>query len=347
MNYIKERKQFVEWTKEQLIGFDLKDGILNQRPLDRFHTGFLFPGSGFEENEYNDSDDENLDDENSNNTVKDKSVKKEKRRYLPPSSAGFSFYIKGEDIELRVFYNACNYTAHEKKEYGRIKSWTKNKLTSDGKEILFSIKKGILDHQNQNIIDNKGKIQLECRKHQSGFIVTVSISNTQSLNNEDDATKRTEDKNLKTLFEVKLKCFIEKGKICKYPMQDKELLSKEEREVDLRYKDVNINAVGHGVAVDWDENENPKRICTEFMPIVEVPHIESKMDDSEILQFDFLQNKENKEQIVEGLIDFVTKYENWILKEQMDIAEKEDDEDKEIANEMINRQKSAKDRMQK
>ncbi len=347
MDYANKRDEFISWTKNQLIGFDLKDDILNQRPLDRFHTGFLFPAnSDFESISIEDSEDEQ-DFIGSNGTHQtDGKAPKKVKRYLPPSSVGFSFYIEGDHIEIRVYYDACNYSGDKKIQYGRIESWKKNRFKSGGEETIYSIREGKIGKKTQSVFEGRGEIQFESRKHQAGFIVTVSISNTQKLNHGDDATKRVEDENLKTLFEVELKCFIENGQICKYPMQDKALLSKEEKEVELRYKDVNINAVGHGVAVNWDKNINPTEIYTEFMPIVEVPHIEARVDNSDILQFDFLRNDENKKQIIEGLTDFVNKYEKWISEEQAIIAQGEDEEDSEIANEMIQHQKTAKTRMQ-
>ncbi|SFV85090.1 hypothetical protein MNB_SUP05-SYMBIONT-4-288 [hydrothermal vent metagenome] len=35
---------------------------------------------------------------------------------MPPSSAGFSFFIKGNAIKLRVFYNAVNFLSGEEKD---------------------------------------------------------------------------------------------------------------------------------------------------------------------------------------------------------------------------------------
>ncbi len=103
MDYKHQRERLIDWTKKQLIGFDLKDDILvGEKPLDRFFTGFLFPI--FESEEGLDSDDNFEND----GTEEAKSVKKEKR-YIPPSSAGFSFYITGEQIKLRIFHNAVFY----------------------------------------------------------------------------------------------------------------------------------------------------------------------------------------------------------------------------------------------
>ena len=103
MDYKHQRVRLINWTKKQLIGISLKDDILvGEKPLDRFFTGLLFPI--FESEEGLDSDDDYENDD----TNETKPVKKDKR-YIPPSSAGFSFYITGEQIKLRIFHNAVFY----------------------------------------------------------------------------------------------------------------------------------------------------------------------------------------------------------------------------------------------
>ena len=60
--YLKDKREiFLEETKKQLIGIDLKDDLLKgSKPLDRFFTGFLFPiidGEGLDSDiEIGDSD---------------------------------------------------------------------------------------------------------------------------------------------------------------------------------------------------------------------------------------------------------------------------------------------------
>ncbi len=100
MDYQTQRTNLIEWIKNQLIGFDYKDNILaGIAPLDRFFTGILFPVS-HGENEPDDDTDVELENEDDETA---QPVKKEKR-YIPPSSAGFSFYITDELIKLRIFY---------------------------------------------------------------------------------------------------------------------------------------------------------------------------------------------------------------------------------------------------
>ena len=101
MDYKGQREGFVGWITRQLIGIELRgngekqNGIHldGERPLDRFFTGFLFPiveqEDILEGEEEEEDDDDELVSESENKT---KPVKKEKR-YIPPSSAGFSFHV--------------------------------------------------------------------------------------------------------------------------------------------------------------------------------------------------------------------------------------------------------------
>ena len=63
---------------------------------------------------------------------------KKVKRYIPPSSAGFSFFITGEDIQLRVYYNAAQYKIDKKDSWGNIKSWKRYALTDSNEEVLFT-----------------------------------------------------------------------------------------------------------------------------------------------------------------------------------------------------------------
>lgn len=260
MDLKNKREAFVDYTKKQLSGAGLKlvlkddkKVLTNQRPLDRCFTGFLFPV--FEGEDGLDSieeDNENYDAETENTEVKQ--IKKEKR-YIPPSSAGFSFFITGEDILLRIFYNAVCYKSGSERDDQNIKfvqqSWEKEKLAADGKEIEFTPK----SRKQHTIFNGKAKIDALWRKYKYGYIVTITISNNQKITSTDDVRRFYQEQNEKTLFEVEFNCIIESGNIDVYPSKNKDLLTDEEKEIELRYKDLHIYAVGHGTAVNWVRNK--------------------------------------------------------------------------------------------
>ena len=342
MNYEKQRNKLVDWTKSQLIGDQLKDDILvGEKPLDRFFTGFLFPIFESEEGLESDDDSENSD------TAETKPVKKEKR-YIPPSSAGFSFYVTGKKILLRIFHNAVYYEKlHNRDELNQKfakQRWQKHSLTNnDGNEIEFTP-----SGKKQYVIFNgKAKIAALWRKHHEGYIVTISILNNQKL---DDGAKDFHDKkNESTLFEVELKCIVEKGEVGAYPAKNMALLSDDEKEIELRYKDLRIYAVGHGTAVNWIQNKKDQmEIWSDFMPSVEVPQVTADTGGkkSKVLQFNFLSKVEQDTSVYTELERFIADYELWLEKQQQK-ATTEDDADQITANNIINRITLAKKRMKK
>ena len=339
-----QRNRFVDLTRKQLIGVDLKDDLLiGQKPLDRFFTGFLFPIS------------EGIDDEveseeysNAEEDVKEEAkLEKKAKRYIPPSSAGFSFFITGEKINLRIYYNAVNYNYEgERDEQGRYvgQKWEKHNLANDGKEVEFSLN-GVNQYK---IFDGKAKIDALWRPYRNGYIVTITMSNNQKINNTESGKKYIQEQNIKTLFEIEFKCIVELGNIDIYPSKDKSLLSDEEKEIELRYKDLHIYAVGHGTAVDWNRNKQDKmEIWTDFLPTVEVPQVTADTGgtSNKVLEFDFLRNCGGNDSVILELDSFVNNYETWILGQDTK-ANEEEEEDKKTAKTIIKNLTVAKQRMQ-
>lgn len=346
MNYKAQRKELVDWTKSQLMGFKLKDDLLvGEKPLDRFFTGFLFPlvDSELELDFTNDSEEEEeCDDE-------DVKPLKKSKRYIPPSSSGFSFYISGENIKLRVFHSAVDYKKIAERGEGNYRfaahKWKKNKLTEDdGEEVEFTP-----DGSNQYFVFNeKAKIDALWRKYRNGYIVTITISNNQKLTQNDNVLFN-EKKNELTLFEVELKCIVENGVVGVYPSKNKQLLTDEEKEIELRYKDHKIYAVGHGAAVNWTEiNHGKMLIESDFMPTVEVPQVTANTagKNSIVLEFRFLGECETNAEVIPHLKEFLQDYKSWIFNQEEKVNN-EDDDDKETANKILSRIYIANKRIEK
>ena len=350
-----QRKRFVDWTKEQLVGTHIQDGeyLIGEKPLNRFFTGFLFP-IGSETVETESSDDyEGGDEDQATQQVK------EKKRYLPPSSAGFSFFITGANIRLRVFHNAVNFSLENKKDNlnqkftpDREHKWKCHSLCgADGHEETFYSPQDNSDTylESKVIFDGLGKIDALWRKYKNGFIVTITLTNTQLLSYEKNQTPKDKeyDENLLSLFQVELRCIIQEGTIERYPSQERVLLTEEEKELELRYKDSLIYGVGHGVAVDWGTNNQQKmEIWSDFLPSVEVPQVTADIGsgDSKALDFGFLSTCDKDSSVISVLSCFVDNYEGWIL-EQQKKALSEEDCDKQTAQNIVDKMCIAKDRM--
>lgn len=347
-NLSEQRDKFMSLTKKQLMGFDFKDNLLiGIKPLDRFFTGFLFPIiDGDTELESDPEEYEDISLSADEIKINANPIKKTKR-YIPPSSAGFSFFINGDNIKLRIFYNAVQYLHHGDRDEQNRKyvqqEWEKRSLADDGKEVLFELN-GTKKHE---IFNGKAKIDALWRPYRNGFIVTLTILNSVRINGSNDRKQFNIDQNENTLFEVEFKCIIESGEIDVYPSRDKSLLSDEEKEIELRYKDLHIYAVGHGAAANWKKNQDNKmEIWTDFMPTVEVPQVTADTGgkSNKVLEFDFLSYCDTNEDVINELIKFVKNYEEWIT-DQTNKSHNEGDEDKETAKRIIKNLKIAKDRM--
>ncbi len=101
MDYQTQRTNLIEWTKNQLIGFDYKDNILvGIAPLDRFFTGILFPVFQSEDG----LDVDETEDEIENDDKETAQPVKKEKRYIPPSSAGFSFYLNFRSCRQKLIF---------------------------------------------------------------------------------------------------------------------------------------------------------------------------------------------------------------------------------------------------
>lgn len=347
------RSKLVEWSRSQLTGTYLKPGdyLVGEKPLNRFFTGFLFPlGNETLETETYDDYDEDTDSQSIKNT-------QEKQRYLPPSSAGFSFFVSGESIYLRVFYNAVHFElVNERDEYNQ--KWTETnkqrwqciRLANDeGEEVEFhstDISKNLFTER-RSIFGGLARIEALWRKHRHGYIVTITLTNSQLLSTKKTEIERLNEENARSLFQIEFKCIVESGLVEKYPSQERSLLTPEEQELELRYKDSLIYGVGHGVAVNWGRNnQNKMELWSDFLPSVEVPQVtaDTSSKDSKVLDFDFLKECNENDSVIPMLQEFIKNYEDWIEKQRASI-ENEDEADQAIAHQVIDKMNIAKKRM--
>ena len=94
--------------------------------------------------------------------------------------------------------------------------------------------------------------------------------------------------------------------------------------INFQYRNEFSYGIGHGCAVDWDKDINPKKLKTTFLPEVDIKNYSNKFKD------DFPKNLKNitqlkklsiwtdltKEQIIKKLILFVNEYQKWIIEQK-------------------------------
>ena len=249
-----------------------------------------------------------------------------RRRYVPPSSVGVSFYVRGA-ARLRVTASAANYRrVRERDPSGRfvahrggdhlgggdgggaddgggsgaryertpfecgliwpdgeaeapvgVRRRVRRRPYRDGDLVTatFSNVSPAIPPGSEGAATPAWETQLDVRRrpYGDGHILTVVFANRQP-----EAPPGT-DRAERRLFEARLECVVEAGELAEYPRVDPALLTDEEQEIELRYRDTHIYAIGHGAAADWAlEPGRPPRIWSACMPAVDVPLVTTRVD---------------------------------------------------------------------
>ncbi|GEA51438.1 DNA helicase [Vibrio inusitatus NBRC 102082] len=291
MTFAKERRGFVNFIEDNLIR--TRDKGVKQNPLELFHIGLLRP------------------------LPKDKCLTSSKARnsvgsITAPSSAGFSFYVTGESIQLSLEYGVtCFIESDEDPKY----KW--QKVLEQGNCDAY---KADGDGFSQKVVEilpidspqkYRGKLYITWRAYKDGYIVTVTLANQQSVTDTNKADKRMAEG---TLFDASISCSVLEGEVQSYPQKDFSLLNEEEKELELRYKNVKTYAIGHAVGVDWSIKGGYRVIESNFMPKVEVPSVTANTAGSQTkhLNFKYLSCCHNNPDVLDDLSSFADSYRTWI-----------------------------------
>ena len=358
--YVEARQRLVDWLERQLIGpaAPTEEGRdeIDMSPLDRYPVGVLHPleseergvgpasGTGVEEGELGnppreeDSAEAPRDGEPGGSRRKAEPVRR--RRYVPPSSVGFSFCVRGE-VHLRIEASAAVYVQPTyRAERGRFeRSYVREKL--EPADLRFS-----RDDSRFRIWDGRAGIDVRSRPHGPGTILTVTLFNRQAVGRSEVARERTVARVERSLFEARIECLVEEGEVVDYPRVDPSLQSDEERELELQYRERRIFAVGHGAAAGWSEDEDTGRIVSirsSFLPQAESPVVSvAARGDARALEMEFLAADELP---LETLRGFVSEYADWVRERRIESELIEDERDRDAADRICERMERAHERM--
>ncbi len=356
--YSEARKRLVNWLRNQLIG-PASDGELRISPLERYPTGVLHPIdpglTGIDpalasvdsvepnlQDELGDDDRTELPDQESTGSSHAQPVRR--RRYVPPSSVGFSCFVRG-NVSLSVTASAAEYRDNEERrkqarflaaEFSRNKlpeatiSWSVTDSSGEASESLWEAKAGI---------------DIRARRHQDGFILTITLCNRCELTPNVLPNLKVRERVKKSLFEARLECVVESGELVDYPRVDPSLLTEEEQELELQYREQRIYAVGHGAAADWDVSPGrAAKIWSEFMPDAEVPLMTVNIGgDETVLQLSRLA----KEPMIRELERFIDGYANWVSEQQHVAADFQNAAERAAASRITKRMEIALGRMRR
>ncbi|PIE43295.1 MAG: helicase [Gammaproteobacteria bacterium] len=354
--FAEPRKQLIDWVRQQLVGPPKakRDGfdIHKVLPTERFPCGVLYPASKWGEGI--DPASEDLDDVEGVTEVGGESVAEPAtvRRYIPPSSLGFSFFVKGADICFQVLTRAVSYEYMERDEQGQYKNtWIRRELVSergDDEEFKNITCPGKDQRQRFSSLGDKAHLDVQWRRFADGWIVTVSLCNAQELADSATGREYVYERAEKTLFEASLRCVIDAGDVGVYPRVDRSLLDQEEQEIELQYAHRHIYAIGHGCAANWEVKDGRVgELRSETMPAVEVPQMtaDTASGDDSVLSLARLASIDNAHAtLLPELNDFIGGYAGWVVGQQSSISGLSAD-DRAAASRMVERMNTVVSRM--
>ena len=325
--YVEARKKLVGWLRSQLIG-PAGEGSLRTSPLDRYPTGVLHPvesdatgidpastvGDEAESNLHDEPDeDEEAAHSGPESDAPTLARPARRRRYVPPSSVGFSCYIRGH-VRLSVTAAAAVYRGtgeRDERERFQAREYTRSELPET--TVTWS-GTAVPSETVETLWGGRAGIDIRARPHRDGCILTVTLCNRSELDPDATPRERTRDRVSKSLFEARLECVIESGELVDYPRVDPSLLTDEEQELELQYREQRIYAVGHGAAADWDVRPgHAARIRSEFMPDAEVPMMTVDIGgDDAVLRLARLAEAP----MLHELARFVGGYAGWVAEQE-------------------------------
>ncbi len=102
------------------------------------------------------------------------------RRYTPPSSLGFSFFISGGEIRLQILCRAAQYVRQERDEHGQYTNkWTRRELApgSGDDEVVVVTSPASDSRESSTRLGGRARLDVEWRRFANGWLVTLSLCN--------------------------------------------------------------------------------------------------------------------------------------------------------------------------
>jgi hypothetical protein len=330
------------------------------RPLDRFQTGILFPVSigeaGLDTSDAETDEDNELLGEEREAGTEPTGLSRLKRRVVPPSSVGFSFFVRGDAVEIQLIPRAVCYELQGERDAEQrfvAETWYRLPLGGDTEARTLQAPDSRSVHRWRGpVFDSRAELFVLWRPNQDGWLITVSLCNTQQVGGQRQkggSSAELREQNERALLEVELECVIDKGAVGPYPHADFHLLSGEEQELELRYRSQIIYAIGHGAAVDWTlDGVRVVSIRTEFLPSVEVPRVDPDAGraDGTALEVERLALiASDRDGVCDALDRFIVGYADWI-EDQARSIESLDGRYHRPAGDVLQRMRAAAKRMQ-
>ncbi|WP_221521537.1 helicase-related protein [Kitasatospora kifunensis] len=301
----KHRDQFVAYLRRQLVGPEPDDiETLVDPPDRRYLMGTLYPrGASLLEHSQQEGEqgfDETVAGSGEEDNFADDPVA-EANAWLP-SSLGFSFFTDARSIQVSC--EASRYVTS--RESGR-RTWRRQPRLRSTR----SIEQG--DPTPVRCLGGHGLLHVRWRTFGNGHLVTCVLANAHD---EEESPHRDRDL---MLFQAELRATTIGGTILEYPSTRLNSRDEEEQELRVQYRHIVTRAVGHGCAVEWDDDS--KQVTTvraEVMPQKVVERIKPDGPrDLAVLRLAHLSDAElTAEDLRVALGSFVLGYRKWFEAQQ-------------------------------
>ena len=321
-DYLSERTAIVRQVKSFLLGPLDPDEILESSPVDTYLTGILWPQGESLIGSFEDDNQEGA--PTSEDRETDLGVPG--YRTIRPCSIGMTFAAY-RDASLTVsLATTARYLPVELQSsdnLGTKRNWSRVQLN-----YKYTISKDEGTWTTHNFINQDGdpkhdpEICLHIKRRVDGNLQVVTIT----LINK---SKKIENKNRDQLclfqaaLEVNAFGVDGKGAIRARPQSLIATNDEEAQSVALLYRDVLEFAVGHGIAVEWDQPSEGlvTRISTSWMPEANVKNMSDSghsilekflQKNPDVLNAKWLARFDERNQIINALNDFIDTYGCWI-----------------------------------
>ncbi|MGW7021758.1 helicase-related protein [Streptomyces decoyicus] len=327
------RTDFVAYLRKQLVGPAVaEDETLVDPPDRRYLMGTLYPRGASLLEHSQDQGEQDFNETAAGNGEEDSFADDpvaEANAWLP-SSLGFSFFTNARRIEV-----TCEASRYVTSREGGRRSWHRQPRLSTTETVTMEQTTPI------RVLDGHGRLHVRWRPFGAGHLITCVLANAHS---EEESTHKDRDL---MLFQAHLQATTLEETILEYPSTRLNSRDEEEQELRVQYRHIVTRAVGHGCAVEWeDESDRVTTVRAQVMPQQVVEHI--KPDGPKHLPVLNLAHLSRPELSVDDLRSelhsFVLGYRKWFVT-QLSEAESLRDWAAEPAGRILDRIRTAVDRM--
>jgi len=300
------RAEFLQETRNRLMGPRESGERLRERPDKRYLCGMLFPkgakAMAAVADEAQDGNAEGADDEAELESPTDLLFQR------LPASVGLTFAVASDESNLSIRVSAATYEREIPEEGGRQRRglWARTAIKPE--MVAVQLVDGI--RPAQKVLGDLAELHVRTRLANGKRVVTVALVNRKVV---DEESERIDPADV--LYQVGLSCTPSRG-IPAYPDPPRVGSDPEADELALQYRSRPTFAVGHGCAVKW-EPPTAGRVASvevDFVPAVEVAPVTTDISDlpaaaKAALPLQKLQSE--KFDPIPGLTALVDGYAKW------------------------------------